>query len=203
MARSAQQNCSYLYIVHEREFIRHHIEVYKVGYTSNLSQRMCQYPKGSIALMMVAVPRSKAQTAEAMLLAACRKAAQLKQRRDIGAEYFEGPIAVIMELVCMAAAGLLQYVGQDMPGSPQPGPGQKAAVVAAQSTLPLEQPKSVTHTSKSVKRYQCTRCLYTSHHMALVRHLARKKQCRAACPWPFDKPPEMIVVYVRDKIEEY
>lgn len=52
--------------------------------------------------------------------------------------------------------------------------------------------------AKPAKRYQCTRCLHIANRIALVRHLARKKPCRARGSWPPDKPPEMVVVYVRD-----
>lgn len=102
MARNALQNCAYLYVVHEREFIHQRKDVYKVGYTTNIIQRMSQYPKGSVAVSIRAVPRSKAGLAETMLLAACRKNQHLMPRRDIGAEYFEGSLTVISELVAMA-----------------------------------------------------------------------------------------------------
>lgn len=114
MARNALQNSAYLYVVHEREFIHQQLNVYKVGYTTNIVQRMAQYPKGSRALVVRAVPRSHADVAEAMLLAACRKSQHLKQRRDVGAEYFEGPFTTINSLINMVGNGCLQGFDEEV-----------------------------------------------------------------------------------------
>lgn len=73
LVRNALQNSAYLYIVYEREFIRLKQDVYKVGYTENIKQRMSQYPKGSIAMAIFAVPAAKAVLAETAMLAMCRK----------------------------------------------------------------------------------------------------------------------------------
>lgn len=37
----------YLYVIQEREFVRSDEDVYKVGRTYNVAQRLSQYPRGS------------------------------------------------------------------------------------------------------------------------------------------------------------
>jgi hypothetical protein len=82
-------------------------DVYKVGYTENIKQRMSQ----SIAMAIFAVPAAKAVLAETAMLAMCRK--ELKARRDIGTEYFEGQFTVLRDIVGMASGMFVSQLQKD------------------------------------------------------------------------------------------
>ena len=82
---------AYLYIIKEREFINARSPVFKVGYSDALTVRIQAYPKGSIVLTEVRVHNGR--STESKLLAALRS--RFINRRDIGSEYFEGPLGDI------------------------------------------------------------------------------------------------------------
>lgn len=92
---------SCLYIIQEREFVRFREHVYKVGFSANLNQRARAYPKGSRILGAVAVRSAMARQAERMLLDILKRST--KHRPDVGAEYFEGQLHVIMTAACNVA----------------------------------------------------------------------------------------------------
>jgi len=85
----------YLYIIHLREFINNEQEIYKVGRTNDVFRRFKQYPKGSKILCVF--PTKDPVTHERIMLHnLCNK---LKNRKDIGTEYFEGSLVTIMDIV--------------------------------------------------------------------------------------------------------
>lgn len=85
----------YLYMIREREFIKTGEKIYKVGKTTQeIHKRLCKYPKNSE--LILAIKFQNCHKSETELLRVAR--IQLKQRRDIGLEYFEGDEHDIMKL---------------------------------------------------------------------------------------------------------
>jgi hypothetical protein len=107
-SRNALQNTSYLYLIQEREFLHAGTDVVKAGRTSNLLQRMSQYPKSSVALCAFPVADADAAVAEAALLGALRQ--RFKARRDVGLEYFEGSVPSMVGLAAQVAVGFTSGV---------------------------------------------------------------------------------------------
>ena len=44
---------AWIYLIHEREFIKEKKHIYKIGRTKNIAKRLTQYPKGSQMLPLV------------------------------------------------------------------------------------------------------------------------------------------------------
>ena len=82
----------YNYIIREREFIRMNEEVYKVGKCEDMSKRLKQYPKGS-ELVKYATVKDR-HMSESLMIDDFKK--HFKHRKDIGNEYFEGDISLIL-----------------------------------------------------------------------------------------------------------
>ena len=88
---------SYIYLLREREFIRLEELTYKIGKTTQDPQKRFEsYPKGSEVLFYLAV--EDCHEFERRLLAIFR--AKFTQRREYGAEYFQGqPIEMITTIM--------------------------------------------------------------------------------------------------------
>lgn len=89
-----------LYAIQTRHCVCNRMRVFKLGRTNNFSKRYCQYPKGS--KIIACLPVSHMIDAEKMLLALCRK--KFTQRKDFGAEYFEGDIGDIVGAIVNVVA---------------------------------------------------------------------------------------------------
>jgi hypothetical protein len=77
----------YIYLLHEREFIRMNEPVYKIGKTKQDNHsRFFQYPKGSILLLQIICNDCGNNEKEIKKLFKDK----YKQRKDYGNEYFEG-----------------------------------------------------------------------------------------------------------------
>ena len=77
----------YIYLLIEREFIKTHEPIYKIGETErDPNKRFIAYPKDSIVLFCIMVNRCL--KTEKNLIKEFKL--QFKQRLDIGLEYFEG-----------------------------------------------------------------------------------------------------------------
>ena len=86
----------YIYLLHEREFIKTSEKVFKVGRTSKLNYiRFNQYPKGSVLLFQTICKNSKKM--ETIILKKFRK--QFIPRKDIGNEYFEGNYTDMIDII--------------------------------------------------------------------------------------------------------
>lgn len=85
-----------VYILKTRESIRMNEDVYKIGRTKNMKNRLSQYPKGSefIAIMKV----NDQRMCERVLLYAFKD--KFKQRQDMGNEYFEGNLDEMKCVLC-------------------------------------------------------------------------------------------------------
>lgn len=80
---------NYIYLLQEREFIKTKENVYKVGMTTKENfSRFNQYPKGSILLFQMICNNCK--NIEKQVIELFKKSKDIKHRKDIGKEYFEG-----------------------------------------------------------------------------------------------------------------
>src|SRR5579864_1264628 len=84
----------HVYLIRVRENKRCNDNVYKVGKSRNLSNRMNSYTKGSEVYLFIAV--NDETKCERLLLHSFRE--KFKHREDFGREYFEGNISAMMEL---------------------------------------------------------------------------------------------------------
>lgn len=89
-----------MYLLKEREFCSLNQPVYKFGFSNDFTGRMKNYPKGSIVLMSKRVNDGR-QVEREVMCALCKR---FKQRKDLGREYFEGPLREILA-VCDAVVG--------------------------------------------------------------------------------------------------
>lgn len=78
----------YVYLLIEREFIKTHENIYKIGVTRNISKRVNQYPKCSKLELSIHV--KMAVECETLLKHIFDE--KFKNRKDIGREYYEGDI---------------------------------------------------------------------------------------------------------------
>jgi hypothetical protein len=92
----------HLYCLIEREFINSGQNVYKVGKSLHLSQRMSAYPKGSSVISVFKV--NNCHTLEKVLLKQLDGCKELTNARDVGREYYRGDLKDVMKIfvdVCM------------------------------------------------------------------------------------------------------
>jgi hypothetical protein len=110
------QYVAWLYAIIEREFINTGESVFKVGFTTDLNQRMKAYPNGSILQAAFTVQREKARDAEKLLLKTLNDSTEFRRRLDIGREYFEGPLGRL-ETILLNTARLFRRgeTDQDAP----------------------------------------------------------------------------------------
>jgi hypothetical protein len=85
----------WIYLIHEREFIKTNEDVYKVGKTLNPKQRLSSYPKGSIVLFLF--PCINCDKIEKEIINLFEDV--FTKRNDIGNEYFEGDYMNMCQLI--------------------------------------------------------------------------------------------------------
>lgn len=85
----------FIYILREREFVKTNENIYKIGRTSDWLKRFNQYPKNSELIFVRLVEDSK--NSEVDIVNILKR--KTKQRTDIGREYFEGEINIIVREV--------------------------------------------------------------------------------------------------------
>ena len=90
----------YIYLLREREFLKTNEEIYKIGKTINIKNRMPSYPKDSRLYLCFYCP-SDIDAVEKHLISVLERSC-LRKRTDIGSEYFEGDVREMM-------ASLLDY----------------------------------------------------------------------------------------------
>ncbi len=91
-----------MYIVWLREHVLARVRVYKVGRTGDIWERLKKYPKGSLLVFFSEWNEEEPvglEPLEAVVLALLRGSAQVKQRRDLGTEYFEGDMRGMASLI--------------------------------------------------------------------------------------------------------
>jgi hypothetical protein len=85
-----------IYLLHEREFIKSNVHIYKIGKTQNVKGRLGGYPKHS--RLMFSMFTTRLDTMETELIAILTD--KFQHRQDIGKEYFEGnPFEMMMIIV--------------------------------------------------------------------------------------------------------
>lgn len=89
-----------IYIVWRGDHKEQEKNVYKVGRThKSIEERMEGYIKGSVALFVRHVDARKLVLTELHILRALRKHPHVKERRDIGLEYFQGELGDIKRII--------------------------------------------------------------------------------------------------------
>ena len=84
----------FMYLLQTRESIRLEENVYKIGKTHNIEQRLSQYPKGSILHKKFRV--SDRHLSERIMLREFNE--KFKRRDDMGNEYFEGDLREMLKI---------------------------------------------------------------------------------------------------------
>ena len=84
----------YIYLLREREFLKTNEEIYKIGKTINIKNRMPSYAKDSRLYLCFYCP-SDIDAVEKHLISVLERIC-LRKRTDIGAEYFEGDVHEMM-----------------------------------------------------------------------------------------------------------
>ena len=76
----------YIYIVHERTFVLTNVNIYKIGKTKNIKNRMNNYTKGSVLLFTI--PCTDSNKLEKIILNYLKQNDKYIQVKDYGNEYF-------------------------------------------------------------------------------------------------------------------
>ena len=77
----------FIYIIHEREFIRLKEDTYKIGRTQDYEERLTQYPKSSKLIKVFKVDNMKKSETEIKRYLGNIK--DIKRKTEYGSEYFE------------------------------------------------------------------------------------------------------------------
>jgi hypothetical protein len=104
---------TYLYLLKEREHIRCGDDVCKAGFTTDFACRMRAYPNGSAVVLSMRIRRDAGREAERLVLTAFERC--FKHRRDIGAEYFEGPVSDMVAMLASVASRFACTPDDDVP----------------------------------------------------------------------------------------
>lgn len=91
---NSDTNNNYCYLIQEREFIKTGEPIYKIGKTSQgYSKRVSQYPKNSVVVAITKV--NDCNISEKNIIKCFNL--KFKRRTDIGLEYYEGDIDVMLD----------------------------------------------------------------------------------------------------------
>jgi hypothetical protein len=82
-----------VYLLIEREFLKTGENIFKIGKSRHITERLKSYPNGSLPLMVL--PCENCDISEKVIQNVFEK--KFIHRKDIGREYFEGDIVKIME----------------------------------------------------------------------------------------------------------
>jgi hypothetical protein len=92
----------FIYVIREREFINSGDDIYRVGRSGNISQRMANHPKGSSLRLILKV--GNAVQAKHEVLSRLNTCKYLVNCTDIGEDYFQGNLDTIISIVTQVAA---------------------------------------------------------------------------------------------------
>lgn len=93
---SDNHQTNYIYLLQEREFIKTHESIYKVGMTTKENHtRFNQYPKGSILLLQIICDNCK--KCEKNIIKLFKET--FTHRKEIGNEYFDGDYKKMIEII--------------------------------------------------------------------------------------------------------
>ena len=85
----------YIYIIKEREFINSNTNIYKIGRTQNILERVKNYPKNSKLHYTIFVNDVVNTETKLIKLFICH----FNHRKDIGREYFEGDVKQMIDII--------------------------------------------------------------------------------------------------------
>ncbi len=96
----SEDKSGYIYLLITREFVNSGQSIYKIGRTAQKPywQRFSQYPKDSIVILSIKVD-DHIQT-ESVIKQKLKQTTGVKQKIEIGEEYFEGNINLIRKICC-------------------------------------------------------------------------------------------------------
>jgi hypothetical protein len=83
----------WIYLIREREFLKTGEEIYKIGKTINIKNRMPSYPKGS-CLYLCFFCTTNIHKVEKQLIIEFDE--MFEKQTDIGNEYYEGDVSLMM-----------------------------------------------------------------------------------------------------------
>ena len=86
----------HIYIIREREFLKTGEKIYKIGKSTCVKRRMMAYPKGSRIELIIHL-HGNIHEHERLILKTLQN--NVKQRTDIGSEYFECKLKKIKKLL--------------------------------------------------------------------------------------------------------
>lgn len=93
------KNYGFIYVLIEREFINNGQNIYKIGRTNQINlRRFRNYPKGSKLLFYMKCFNRNSISIENDIMNDLKKSEYIKQKNDIGKEYFEGNLKKIIEI---------------------------------------------------------------------------------------------------------
>jgi hypothetical protein len=82
-----------LYLIHIRECVMTNSNIYKIGRSNNLANRIYQYPNSSIVYLLIECPDSKTHESELIKLFTSK----YKLKKFYGNEYFEGELDIMKQ----------------------------------------------------------------------------------------------------------
>jgi len=85
-----------LYLIHTREFISTNKEIYKIGRSSNIENRVRNYPNGSKILLAI-ISRNSIQCEKDLIK---KFKLTFTQKLLYGNEYFEGDVDEMINMMC-------------------------------------------------------------------------------------------------------
>jgi hypothetical protein len=85
-----------LYLIHTREFISTNKEIYKIGRSSNIENRVRNYPNGSNLLLSI-ISRNSIQCEKDLIK---KFKLTFTQKQFYGNEYFEGDVDEMINMMC-------------------------------------------------------------------------------------------------------
>jgi hypothetical protein len=145
-----------IYILREREFIKTKENIYKIGRTSKtIHERFKQYPKNSELINSFNV--NDVLIYERLAISEFSKL--FIHRNDIGNEYFEGDIILMMDILCKICNLKYQKINFE-------------TLKEKETSLPTETsvPKDAT------KQYKCLNCPFsTNTKRTLTNHIEKRK----------------------------
>ncbi len=86
LSNKESNNTEYIYIVHERTFVKMNANIYKIGKTKNIKNRLNGYSKGS--KLLFTIPCINSSIMEKIILKYLKEKTEYIQAKEYGNEYF-------------------------------------------------------------------------------------------------------------------
>ena len=170
-----------LYIVHEREFL--HLNVFKIGSTQEIKQRLNGYKKGSRLLFCISCANHKHAETEVRIVF-CR---YFERRIDLGNEYFEGDITMMKEVMFKFVTNTLIYKHSQGTQVDMNSITKQIVQVTTETqtdniNVSVSDESDGEHDDEQGQKfvsYACKRCGYkTTRLSSMKNHLLRQNPCK-------------------------